>query len=191
MGLERERELVQKARKGDDSAYRALVEQNMRRVYALALRYTNRHEDADDIAQETFIRAHRSLGRFRAESSFGTWVYRIAVNCCLSHRRKQKRWDAMDSVEESTVQPTDRTSPSPLRKAMSSQTRQLINDALEELSPRQKMVFVMKYLQQRSIADIAEKIGCAEGTVKKQLFRAVGRMRQLLSPLLSQTNQER
>jgi RNA polymerase sigma-70 factor (ECF subfamily) len=181
----RERELVQRARNGDEEAFRLLVEDNQRRIYSLALRYTRRHEDADEVAQETFVRAHRSLGRFRGEAGFSTWVYRIAVNCCLSHKRKQSRVNEVGNDETGNNQEhRDEKNPSPLRRAMSSQTRGLINRAMDSLSPQQRMVFVMKFLQQRTIAEIAGQIGCAEGTVKKQLFRAVGRMRERLAPLL-------
>jgi RNA polymerase sigma-70 factor (ECF subfamily) len=181
----RERELVQRARNGDEEAFRLLVEDNQRRIYSLALRYTRRHEDADEVAQETFLRAHRSLKRFRGEAGFSTWVYRIAVNCCLSHKRKQGRIEETGRDDERiNGEFKDEKNPSPLRHAMASQTRGLINSAMDSLSPQQRMVFVMKFLQQRTIAEIADKIGCAEGTVKKQLFRAVGRMRDRLAPLL-------
>ena len=184
MELDQERELVRKAQQGDDDAYRQLVEDSQRRVYSLALRYTRRHEDADEIAQETFLRAHRALGRFRGDAGFGTWVYRIAVNCCLSHRRKHGRTAEANAVEDVGEELQDRHNPSPLRQAISSQTRKLVDQALDELSPQQRLVFVMKFIQQRTITEIADKIGCAEGTVKKQLFRAVGRMRDSLAPLL-------
>ncbi len=184
MDRERERDLVLRACKGDEDAFRLLVEDNMRRVYTLALRYRNSHEDADEIAQETFIRAHKALDRFRAESRFCTWVYRIAVNCCLSHRRKAGRLAGAERIDNADSRLPDNRNPSPLRRAISSQTRQKIDAALGNLSPRQRMVFVMKYLQQQTIAEIADHLGCAEGTVKKQLFRAVNRMRQLLAPLL-------
>ncbi len=181
----KEQELVTRARKGDEEAFRLLVEDNQHRIYSLALRYTRRHEDADEVAQETFLRAHRSLKRFRGDAGFSTWVYRIAVNCCLSHRRKRSRMNEVGTDEnEKQWEVPDVKNPSPLRHAMSSQTRGLINRAMDDLSPQQKMVFVMKFLQQRTIAEIAGRIGCAEGTVKKQLFRAVGRMRESLAPLL-------
>ena len=179
-----EKEMVRRAQLGDDDAFRLLIEGSQRRVFSLAMRYTRRHEDADEIAQETFLRAHRALGRFRGDSGFGTWVYRIAVNCCLSHRRKHSRTAEAKPAAELSDELPDRKNPSPLRAAMSSQTKGLINSAIDELSPQQRMVFVMKFLQQRTVAEIAGEIGCAQGTVKKQLFRAVGRMRRSLSPLL-------
>lgn len=184
-----ERELVHRAQRGDDEAFRLLVEDSQRRVYSLALRYTRNHEDADEIAQETFLRAHRSLRKFRGDSGFNTWVYRIAVNCCLSHRRKRGR-SAEAVAGEAHEEHPDRKNPSPLRSAISSQTRSMINRAMGGLSPQQKMVFMMKFMQQRTIAEIADEIGCAQGTVKKQLFRAVGRMRRTLAPLLEPKGRE-
>lgn len=184
MELEKERKLVERAQNGDQEAYRRLVEDNQRKVYGFALRYTNRHEDADEIAQETFIRAHRGLNTFRGRSSFRTWLYRIAVNCCHNHKRKEKRTAADEEIEEIGASLTDRKNPSPLRRAMDTQTRSMIDEALDKLSKQQRAVFVMKYLQHHSVAEISEALGCAQGTVKKQLFRAVGRMRENLAPLL-------
>jgi RNA polymerase sigma-70 factor (ECF subfamily) len=184
MDLEQERQLVERARGGDQDAYRQLVEQNQRQVYGLALRHTNRHEDADEIAQEAFIRAYRGLRRFRGECSFRTWLFRIAVNCCFSHKRKAVREPATEDIANKADRIPDDSNPSPLSRAMGYQTRALVDRALDSLSRQQRSVFVMKYLQHFSIAEISETLGCAPGTVKKQLFRAVGRMREQLAPLL-------
>ncbi len=179
-----ERQLVGRARSGDDEAFRELVEANHRRVYALALRYTRRHEEADEIAQETFIRAHRALGRFRGQAGFGTWLYRIAVNCCLSRRRRTARRPRTESLDGEGVRPPEDENPSPERKAIGSQTRRLVDRALDGLSRQQRMIFVMRFLKQHTLAEIAEALGCAEGTVKKQLFRATASVRRTLAPLL-------
>lgn len=184
MHLERETELVELAKKGDQDAYRQLVEHNQRNVYGLALRYTGKHDDADEIAQETFIRAYRGLPRFQGGSRFRTWLFRIAVNCCLSHKRKAARHDAVLGFDENERDFADEKNPSPLRSAVGWEVREKVGEALEGLSKKQKAVFVMKYLQHQTIAEISETLGCAPGTVKKQLFRAVGRMRQRLAPLL-------
>ena len=180
-----ERQLVGRARSGDDEAFRELVEANHRRVYALALRYTRRHEEADEIAQETFIRAHRALGRFRGQAGFGTWLYRIAVNCCLSRRRSAARQPRTESLDDgASIRPPESGDPSPEREAIGSQTRRLVDRALDGLSRQQRMIFVMRFLRQHKLAEIAEALGCAEGTVKKQLFRATARVRRSLAPLL-------
>lgn len=184
MDKRHERELIENARAGNEESFRKLVEANMRRVYGLALRFTRRHEEADEIAQETFIKAYKALGRFRGNSSFGTWVYRIAVNNCLSRRRKAIRFQETEIGEDFHAQLPDTHSPSQERLAMGSQTRRLVGEALENLSNQQRMMFVMKHLQQKTIAEIAEIMGCAQGTVKQQLFRAVRRMREKLAPAL-------
>jgi RNA polymerase sigma-70 factor, ECF subfamily len=184
MEAQRERELIEMARNGDENAFRQLVEANMRKVYGLALRYLRRHEDADEAAQETFIRAYRSLDSFKGNARFSTWVYRIAVNYCLSHRRKAgRRAEHMAGVEVDERMP-DVETPSQERMAMSVQTRDMVRGSLEQLSPQQRAVFVMKYLQHKTIADIADILECAEGTVKKQLFRAVNKVRDHLGPML-------
>lgn len=180
----KERELVERARTGDEEAFRELVESSHRQVYALALRYTNHHADADEIAQEAFLRAYRGLGRFRGDASFGTWIFRITVNCCYSHSRQRREPAEANLAEGADSNIADEQNPSPFRKALSTQTRREIKAALGRLSPKQRLVFVMKFLQHKSLAEIAEESGCAVGTVKKQLFRAVGRMREALAPLL-------
>lgn len=180
----RERDLVDRARQGEEDAYRQLVEMHMRRIYSLAVRFTGRHEEADEVAQETFIRAFRSLGRFQGTASFGTWIYRIAINCCLSHRRRDKRSAIGGAGVELDEQMADERSPSQEQLAMEGQTRGLVARALDRLSGQQRAIFVMKHLQQKTIAEIADLLGCAEGTVKQQLFRAVHKVREHLAPVL-------
>lgn len=184
MESRREKRLIDLARNGVDDAYRELVEANMRHVYGLALRYTGRHEDADDVAQETFIRAYRSLGRFKGDSRFGTWVHRIAVNCCLTLRRKRGRVAAAELPEEAAKQGASGSGPSQERAVLGTQTRAFVRRALDELSEQQRAVFVMKHMQHKKITEIADILGCAEGTVKQQLFRAVRKVRDYLAPLL-------
>lgn len=185
MNGKRERDLVMRAQTGDEGAYRELVESNMRRVYSLALKYTGRHQDADDMAQETFIRAYKALPKFQGDSSFGTWVYRIAVNCCISLKRKQSRWG--ESIEEEQMTNVeDQTATDAEQVTMARQTREQVASAMNALSPKQRAVFVMKYMQQKKIREIADALDCAEGTVKQQLFRAVKKMREELAPLRQQ-----
>lgn len=180
----KEIELVELARNGHEDAFRQLVEANMRRVYGLALRFTSKHEDADEVAQETFIRAYRSLNRFQGNSRFGTWLYRIAVNCCLSLRRKMGRKDEMETEDEFVDVRPDNKSPSQERLAIDSQTRGMVTKALDTLSKQQRAIFVMKHLQHKTIAEIAEILDCAQGTVKQQLFRAVRKVRDYLAPIM-------
>jgi RNA polymerase sigma-70 factor (ECF subfamily) len=185
MNRERERELVMKARDGDEYAYQQLVETHVRRVYSLALKYTGRHQDADDVAQDAFIRAYKSLDSFKGDSAFGTWVYRIAVNCCLTLKRKQSKWgESLDEEFASHIE--DKSALDNERITQSRQTKELVSEAMQKLSPQQRAIFVMKYLQQKTIREIASVLDCAEGTVKQQLFRAVRKMRNQLSPLMEQ-----
>jgi RNA polymerase sigma-70 factor (ECF subfamily) len=184
MEIRRERELVEMARNGNEDAFRQLVEANMRRVYGLALRFTRKHEDADEVAQETFIRAFRSLDRFKGNSTFGTWVYRIAMNCSLSHKRKLVRTAGADAENQIDENMPDRSVPSQEKIAEGKQTKEMINNALDGLSKQQRAIFVMKHLQHKKITEIADVLECAEGTVKQQLFRAVRKVREQLAPLI-------
>lgn len=183
MNRKRERELVMKAQAGNEFAYQQLVEANMRRVYSLALKYTGNHQDADDMAQEAFIKAYKALPRFQGDAAFGTWIYRIAINCCISLKRKKSRWgESLD--EEYAVHIEDPDSMDTERQTMARQTREKVSEAIENLSPQQRAIFVMKYLQQKKIREIADVLDCAEGTVKQQLYRAVRKMRDQLNPLM-------
>lgn len=176
--------MIELAQNGVDDAYRELVEAHMRKVYGLALRYTGKHEDADEVAQETFIRAYRSLDRFKGDARFGTWVYRIAVNCCLTLRRKRGRVQEKELPEEAAPLHAGSSGPTQERAAMGTQTRAFVRQALDVLSEQQRAVFVMKHMQHKKITEIADILGCAEGTVKQQLFRAVRKVRGYLAPLL-------
>jgi len=174
------------AQAGNDTAFRELVESNMRRVYSLALKYTGSHQDADDASQEAFIRAYKSLPKFKGNARFSTWIYRIAVNCCISLKRKQSRWgDCLDEEFAHHIEDDDAFNQE--QQTMSKQTRAMVGAAIETLSPQQRAVFVMKYLQQKKIREIADVLECAEGTVKQQLYRAVRKMRDELKPLVSNT----
>ena len=184
MDSSKEKELIEMARNGREEAFRQLVEANMRRVYSVALKFTYRHADADDIAQETFIKAYQALKKFQGNSSFGTWVYRIAINCCLNRKRsKARKIEESHSDELNEMIPDDRT-PSMERAVFGGQVRGKVEKALGKLSKQQRAIFIMKHLQHQKISEIAEHLGCAEGTVKQQLFRAVRRMRDELKPLI-------
>lgn len=184
MDSSKEWELIEMARNGTEDAFRQLVEANMKRVYAVALKFTYKHEDADDVAQETFIKAYQALKKFNGNSSFGTWVYRIAINCCLNRKRSIARKMEEQHTEELTEFHCDQKSPTMEQRVFGGQIRGRVEAALTKLSKQQRAIFIMKHLQHHKISEIAEHLQCAEGTVKQQLFRAVRRMRDELKPLI-------
>lgn len=163
-----------------------LFEQNRKRIFALAYQYTKNREDAEDILQETFIKTYNYLDKYKLEndSQFSSWIYRIGINCSIDYLRKKKNkkedfsdWD----TREKTIG-SDHANPE--HTVGLEQLREKITKLVEGLSPRQRMVFILKHYQQLSIKEIAECLDCSEGSVKKQLFRAVSAIRSPLKKYL-------
>lgn len=181
--------MILRAQAGDVSAFEELVRLYDRRVLSVALVYTQNSEDAKDIYQEVFLRVHRSLPRFQFRSKFSTWLYRVVTNVCLTERGRNKDHlsrsiDERDSEEpgrtlEQTLIANDDTD----RNFMSSEISDQIRAALGDLSPQQRMVFVLRHYEGHKLREIAAILDCAEGTVKKYLFTATERMRRRLAPV--------
>ncbi len=182
-----ERAIVQSAQQGDTEAFRMLFEQNRQRIFSLAFQYTKNAEDAEDILQETFIKTYSFLDKFQIgnDTNFSSWIYRIGINCSIDYlRRKKKRkrdFSDWDSVERTY---SDDNHSNPENAARLEELREKISILVEMLSPRQRMVFILKHYQQLSIKEIAELLECSEGSVKKQLFRAISAIKMPLKKLL-------
>jgi RNA polymerase sigma-70 factor (ECF subfamily) len=181
-----EKEVVQSAQQGSTEAFRMLFEQNRKRIFALAYQYTKNKEDAEDILQETFIKTYNYLDKYKVENdtNFSAWIYRIGINCSIDYLRKKKNkkedfsdWD----IREKTLG-SDHSNPE--QTVDLRQLREKISNLVEGLSPRQRMVFILKHYQQLTIKEIAEYLHCSEGSVKKQLFRAVSDIRSPLKKYL-------
>ena len=166
-----ETELIARAKRGDVDAFCLLVSDHERAMYALALRFCGNHYDAEDLSQEVFLNAFRAIGRFRGDSSFKTWLRRIMVNSFLSEKRK-KVLPTTDVTEGPgfAIAGSDRT-------AFNNMMVQQILQQLEEVPPRQRLMFVMKHQQGLTCEEIADHFGTSVGTVKKTLFRVVGKLR--------------
>jgi RNA polymerase sigma-70 factor (ECF subfamily) len=187
-------DLIRKAQSGDMAAFTTLVQRHDRAVLALAARYVSSAEDAKDIYPEVLIKVFRGLPGFRFESEFSTWVHRIAVNTCLSFKRGGKGRNAVivslehrDEYRDTSVAPAlehnseeDRAD----RRAVNSDTAELIQKALSSLSPQQRIVFTLRHFEERPLKEIAQTLKCTEGTVKRYLFTATRRMRSQLQALL-------
>ena len=185
-------ELIVKAQQGDDSAFEMLIEKYDRHVLSLAFSYTRNSDDTKDIYQETFIRAYKSIRGFQFRSEFSTWLYRIAVNVCLTYRKhKVREADVFSSRfgNEEEMKLRDETKdPSPDNSAegdyMRKEIAMHIESALDRLSPMQRLVFTMKHYEGYRLREIAKMINCTEGTVKKHLFNAVKRLQVQLKGVL-------
>lgn len=175
--------VLDRARAGDPRAYRCLVEQHGRHVYRLAYRVVGRHEDAEDIVQETFVRAWRRLGRFEARANFGTWLYRIAFNCAvdvLRARRSREVPSTPDSLSDLAL-----PSPAPSAEAMAygGQLSAYIEGGMRTLTLHERTAFVMRHVHGCSIAEIGSVLDVGPSAAKHAVFRAVRKMRAALAPL--------
>ena len=180
---------VNLARAGDDTAFRRLVERHSRAVFQLAFRMTGSEPDAEDVVQDTFLKAYRELKRFEARSSFRTWLHRIAVNCSYDLLRKRPRQQAEpldaegDDGAPVIMLEADALS-RPDRMAFSGEVQRRVGAAMNELSPAERTAFVLRHLEGRSIDEIGSLLGLQVSATKHSIFRAVQKMRRALIPLM-------
>ena len=167
-----DQELAARARDGDQDAFEQLVRDNEKRIYTLALRMTGSREDALDLAQDAFFQAWKALSTFQGESSFATWLYRLATNLCLDHLRAQKRRTqsmgpalSLDDEENGPVQVAD---------------QQLQPQEAVERSERRRQVLIMRELSGLSYQEIAQVLDLDLGTVKSRIARARLSLRKIL-----------
>ncbi len=170
-----ERTLVRACQSGEREAFDRLVERYQRDVYRLCYRYLNDHEDANDLAQEAFLKAWRAIGRFRGDSAFSTWLYRIAVNACLNHRasRRPPAQELPDGL------------PDPRGGAdagvFSQDEARRVRAAVSRLPEKQRATLILKVYHELTHDEVAEVLGATVGTVKSNLFHALGNLRRLLA----------
>lgn len=173
--------LILETRQGDRRAFGMLVTRYQKKVYSLAMRMVRSHDAADDIAQETFIRAYRAIDSFRPGSKFFTWLYRICVNLSINYLKKEKRTvSANRLVEEDTALRKEREEKNPLDCVAEVEMKDKIDMAIRTLSPKYKAVFVLRIFEAMSYEDIAESLNISVGTVMSRLFRAREKMREIL-----------
>lgn len=185
-------ELVGLAQEGDRKAFEELVVRHQDRAYSLALHMClGDMQEAQDLTQEAFLRAFRSIRNFRGDSAFYTWLFRIVVNTCLDGRRRRLHWENLfsfwrnrlddhEEVDELEAQPDLRPGADPLANLSGRDLYKEVRKALRELPPRQRMALQLKVLHGMSLKEIAETMGTAEGTVKSHLFRATHRLQRAL-----------
>ncbi len=180
--------VLARARQGDSEAFRALVERHSRSVFRLAFRMTGNEQDAEDVVQESFLRAYRQLARFESRANFGTWLYRIVSNCSVDlMRSKQARHDQTrkDSLDDA-MELASPNEASPERLAESAQINRRVQDALSGLSPLERAAFTLRHYEGRSIEEISRTLGLGTSAAKHSVFRAVKKLRLALAPLRSQ-----
>jgi RNA polymerase sigma-70 factor (ECF subfamily) len=181
---------VAKARGGDSEAFRVLVERHSRSVYKVAYRITGNADDAEDVVQETFLKAYRQLDRFEERASFGTWLHRIAWNCSVDLLRSRPRreqveeTDTLEQLGSTHAIASGTMTPSPERLMASVQVNDRVKEAMAGLSPLERAAFVMRHYEGRSIDEISRALDIRENAAKHSIFRAVRKMRVALEPFV-------
>ena len=178
--------VLARARQGDSDAFRVLVERHSRNVFRLAFRMTGNEQDAEDVVQESFLRAYRQLGRFESRANFGTWLYRIVVNCSVDLMRARQARQAqarIESLDELDVIPTPAEGPGPERLAQSAEIGARVADAMSGLSPLERAAFTLRHYEGRSIDEISRMLGLRTSETKHSVFRAVRKLRIALAVL--------
>jgi RNA polymerase sigma-70 factor (ECF subfamily) len=183
-------ELVQRTRAGRQEAFRELVERYQRRIAALALGMLRGREDALDVVQETFTKAYQNLERFKGDSSFYTWIYRIAFNLCVDHQRRETKEAQVplepDERGETIVlpQPDGVPQDQPFDRARDSQIAERLREAISELTPDHRAVILLREVDGLSYAEISEVLQCPKGTVMSRLHYARRQLQARLQGLL-------
>ena len=172
-----ERAAIEACLSGDVSAFDVLVLRHQKSIQRVCYRFTGNTEDAADLTQEVFVKAYRSLPKFRGTSAFSTWLYRIAVNACLSFKASRKnRADEWDEDHDIVAE-----GPSAEESLDSRTNAATVRAALETLPEKQRMTVIMKVLEERTHAEVAEILGSNVGTVKANLFFAIRNLRKQLA----------
>ncbi len=180
-------ELVQQAQSGDTAAFDQLVSRYRSRIFGMIYNMVHNEQDAWDLAQDSFVKAWKSIGRFRGQSSFYTWIYRIVMNVTIdSLRKKQVQGGAEfdDAIQLKEIDPASRTVPHadalPHEQMEHKEIRGRIDAAIAELSPEHRAVILMKEIEGMQYHEIAESLGCSIGTVMSRLFYARKKLQSLL-----------
>lgn len=176
---ENEPELIKRAQAKDTEAFCQLAGFYERRIYSLALHYCHNLQDAEDLSQEVWLRAYQAIGTFRHESSFYTWIRRITINCFLNRERTSFfRWQKITDSETDAYAVEIPNVESTLNNRILFANVML---ALRQLTPRQRLIFLLKHHEGMTYEEISRALGCSTGTAKKAVARALRKVRENLS----------
>jgi len=169
-----DRQAVEACLRGEREGFDRLVERYQRDVYRLCYRYVNNHDDASDMAQEVFIKAYKALRRFRGESAFSTWLYRIAVNTCLNFRavRRPRIEELPETLADTRAGAADRVE--------YDEQAQRVREAVSRLPNKQRATLILKIYHDLTHEEVASVLGASVGTVKANLFHALANLRRML-----------
>ncbi len=172
-----EAELIQKSRQGDMDAFEQLILRYEKRIYAIAYKYMGNHEDAGDMAQDALLKAYQSIGSFRGDAAFGTWLGKITANRCLDELRKRKHLqitsldDTLELEEGSVQKEMESQVATPEEHAIEQETAAYMQQLIHELKDEYRVVIILRELEGHSYEAIAEMLSCSLGTVKSRISR--------------------
>lgn len=175
-----DRLLLQRAQEGDRQAFEALVGLHSRGVYNLALGYTGRHHDAEEITQTVFVKVWKALPQFRGGSAFSTWLYRMTLNACTDHYRREKKRQGDLSLDDPDLAPIRDTSPSPEEIVLRREEQAILRKALAELAEPHRVILILREMDGLDYKEIAQVLEIEVGTVKSRLARARRALRDKL-----------
>ena len=178
--------LVEAARRGDPAAYAELVCRYRERIYQTIFRLTRNHDDTDDLAQETFLRAFRELGRFRGQAGFYTWIYRIALNLSFNLLNKRKKEMRFREQRNRPPEPNRRFPPAPERASSRRELQARIAAAVDSLARPYRSAFILVAYQDLTHGQAARVLGCSEKTVSWRMHKARKFLREELRPFLEE-----
>lgn len=186
---EKEIQLIKSAQDGNIRAFEQLIMKYDRQVLNIAYSFRNNDDDAKDIYQEVFIRVFNGMKNFQFRSEFSTWLFRIATNVCLTYKTKREK-NNLESLDKTVTSNEEggltfseliESDQQTNSLAENSDMARYINQGLDRLPPKQKLVFTLKHFQGYKIKEIAKMMNCNDGTIKRYLFNATGKMREYLS----------
>lgn len=172
--------LIGKVLEGDTRAFERLVEKYKKRIYYLAYRMTRDHDSADELAQESFVKAYQAMSGFKPGYSFFTWVYRICINLTINFLKREKQNVSVDFLSDSGIAINSGNELNQLERMIASEQAAIVKEALNTLPPDQKAVFLLKTYDDMSYEQMAEVMDCSIGTVMSRLFRARHKLKKAL-----------
>ena len=177
--------VVRRVRGGETDAFRVLVERYSHTLFRLAYRMTGNEQDAEDVVQESFLRAFRHLGRFDLQRSFAAWLHRIAANCSINvlRRRPPLTLETGNAGEALASVPANTLAPDSMASNMDLHLR--VQSALSRLTHRERAAFVLRHFEGKSIAEICAALKVGSSAAKHDVFRAVQKIRRALEPFLT------
>ncbi len=184
---ENEKDLVDRARMGDVEAFEQLIESCQKKVFNIAYKMIGNYDDANELAQEVFLKAFRSIKKFKGDSLFSTWIYKVTANVCLDEIRRRKKRIVLSLDEDIELNDGEvkrqipDSSPTPDLEAETNEIKDAVNKSIQELPDDYKSVIILRDIQGFSYDEISTIVNCPEGTVKSRINRARQALKKILS----------